>query len=330
MLKLIAVCSLGLLFSVVTHAQVKEDGSDLPKWAEDQVEPWHARIGNWVDSTSRDIDAFFGGKVSDSVRNDSYLRLGQEIDWMEGGGTSGEISLRYRIDLPTTEERLRLIIESDPEEAQGTLAEQGSGRLYNDQRDRSSSTLGLDWLESRDKREAWSHRLGGGIRLSMPINPYARFTSERLWDVGGGPWQLESFNRLSWFNNEGYSVRTTWDIGRPLSARRHLRFITTVQWREEEDTLEFSETAQLNKRLNDRSALRYSAIALGESASNPQMTNYYLQTRYRRDLHRGVLFGDIIPELHFQRDVDYDPRWAMTLRLEMYFQRAITRDHLSF
>lgn len=225
------------------------------------------------------------------VNNESYLRFGQEIDWMEGDGTSGDTTLRYRIDLPTSEDRLRLVIESDPEESQGTLEEQGSGRLANDQRDRRSSTLGLDWLESRDKRENWSNRVGAGVRLRLPLDPYVRFTSERLWQLGEGPWQLESNNRVSWFNNEGYSARTRWDVGRPLSARRHLRFITTVQWREEEDKLEYSEVAEINHRINRRSALRYSAIAIGESASNPRMTNYYLQTRYRRDLHKGILFA---------------------------------------
>lgn len=330
MKRIIALFCIGALSTVALQAYGEEEISDLPDWAEERVDPFRARVGNWVDNTSRNVDAFFGGSESASADNESYLRLGQELDWMEGEGFGGDVSIRYRIDLPTTEERLRLVIESDPEESQGTLADQGSGRLYNDQRDRSSSTLGLDWLESRDKRENWSNRFGAGIRLRIPLNPYVRFTSERLWDLGDGPWQLESFNRLSWFNNEGYSARTEWDIGRPLSERRHLRFITNVQWREEEDTLEYSEIAELNQRLNSRSAVRYSAIAIGESLSNPRMTNYYLQTRYRRDLHKGILFGDVIPELHFQRDVGYDPRWAMTLRLEMYFQQEITRDYFGF
>ncbi|MCP1313017.1 MULTISPECIES: hypothetical protein [unclassified Halomonas] len=325
------LCASSLLaLSLHAAAQPLQDGdSDLPdEWAEEHLEPFRTRIGNWVDNTSRNIDAFFGGDYySASSRNQSYLRLGQEIDWMEGDGVSGDTSIRYRIDLPTTEERLRLVIESDPDETQGTLADEGSGRLYNDQRDRSNSILGLDWLERRDKREHWSNRFGAGVRLRLPIDPYVRFTSERLWDIGYGPWQLESFNRLSWFNNAGYSARTQWDLGRPLSNRRHLRFISTVQWREEEDTLEYSEVAELNQRINKRSALRHSAIAVGESASHPRMTDYYLQTRYRRDLHKGILFGDVIPELHFQRDTRYDPRWAMTLRLEMYFQREISRDY---
>ena len=325
--KILTFCWLGIMITVAASAYAEEDDSDLPAWAEERVEPFRESVGNWVDNTSRRIDGFFGTDDHMQTKNESYLRFGQEIDWMEGDGTRGDTSLRYRIDLPTSEERLRLVIESDPEESQGTLEEQGSGRLANDQRDRRSSTLGLDWLETRDKRENWSNRVGAGIRLRLPLDPYVRFTSERLWQLGEGPWQLESNNRVSWFNNEGYSARTRWDIGRQLSERRHLRFISTVQWREEEDKLEYSEIAEINHRINRRSALRYSAIAIGESASNPRMTNYYLQTRYRRDIHKGILFADVIPELHFQRDVSYDPRWAMTLRLEMYFQREISRDY---
>lgn len=325
--KLLTFCWLGIMTTVAATAYAEEEDSDLPDWAEERIEPFRESVGNWVDNTSRRIDGFFGTDDHMQAKNESYLRFGQEIDWMEGDGTHGDTTLRYRIDLPTSEERLRLVLESDPEESQGTLEEQGSGRLANDQRDRRSSTLGLDWLETRDKRENWSNRVGAGIRLRLPLDPYVRFTSERLWQLGEGPWQLESNNRVSWFNNEGYSARTRWDVGRPLSERRHLRFITNVQWREEEDKLEYSEIAEINHRINRRSALRYSAIAIGESASNPRMTNYYLQTRYRRDLHKGILFADVIPELHFQREVSYDPRWAMTLRLEMYFQREISRDY---
>ncbi|MGY2462136.1 hypothetical protein [Vreelandella sulfidaeris] len=325
--KFLTFCWLGIMTTVAANAYAEEEDSDLPDWAEERIEPFRESVGNWVDNTSRRIDGFFGTDDHMQAKNESYLRFGQEIDWMEGDGTRGDTTLRYRIDLPTSEERLRLVLESDPEESQGTLEEQGSGRLANDQRDRRSSTLGLDWLETRDKRENWSNRVGAGIRLRLPLDPYVRFTSERLWQLGEGPWQLESNNRVSWFNNEGYSARTRWDVGRPLSERRHLRFITNVQWREEEDKLEYSEIAEINHRINRRSALRYSAIAIGESASNPRMTNYYLQTRYRRDIHKGILFADVIPELHFQRDVSYDPRWAMTLRLEMYFQREISRDY---
>ncbi|WVM93062.1 hypothetical protein ULG90_02590 [Halopseudomonas pachastrellae] len=58
--------------------------------------------------------------------------------------------------------------------------------------------------------------------------------------LGDGPWQLSNYNRASWFEDDGYSARTQWDIGRPLDSTRHLRFVSQLQWQEDYDTLEFS------------------------------------------------------------------------------------------
>lgn len=111
--KMITFCWLGLMTTLATNAYAEEEDSDLPEWTEERVEPFRESVGNWVDNTSRRIDGFFGTDDHMQVTNESYLRLGQEIDWMEGEGTSGDINLRYRIDLPTSEDRLRLVIESD-------------------------------------------------------------------------------------------------------------------------------------------------------------------------------------------------------------------------
>lgn len=56
------------------------DDSDLPAWASARVEPLRERIGLWVDDTSRSIDSFFGTPDSLNVDNESYLRIGQEVD----------------------------------------------------------------------------------------------------------------------------------------------------------------------------------------------------------------------------------------------------------
>jgi len=72
--------------------------------------------------------------------------------------------------------------------------------------------------------------------------------------------------------------------------------------------------------LGRRSALRYAAIAAGSSLSSPRMNDYILLTQYRRNLHRDILFFDAVPELRFSRETNFDARWALTLRLEIYFR----------
>ena len=295
------------------------DDTDLPVWAIEKITPMHNTLSNWVTDGSRSIDGFFGTEESLRVRNNSFLRVSQEVDWSDPDGFDAETGVRFRLDMPTAKERLRFIIESDPEESEGTLTEQGANRLRNEQRGLGSTILGLSKMGKNDKTEAWDLRAGAGVKVRWPPDPYVRFTGERLWDLAS-PWQLESYNRASWFNEEGYSIRSKWDLGRPLDENHHLRFITNVQWQEEVDTLEYSEGVEINQLLGPRSVMRYAAVAVGHSASDPRLHDYYLYTHYRRNLHRNFLFIDVIPELHFPRDEDYDPQLGITLRVEMIFQ----------
>ncbi|WP_116475181.1 hypothetical protein [Zobellella maritima] len=317
----------GILTSLLTFNAwgSPESDSDLSPWMIESITPIHDRVSHWVDNSSRNIDGFFGDDDSLEVENNSYLRLNQELQWQETEDLTAEPGIRFRLDMPTTKERLRLIIESDPEESQGTLAEQGSNSLRNDARDVGNTILGFARLSRKDKSRYWDTHLGAGVKIKLPLDPYARITSERLWRLKSKPWQLSSYNRASWFDSEGYSVRSRWDLGRPLDDIRHLRFITNLQWRETEDTFEFSESAELNQILGRRHAVRYAATLVGNSVTDPQINDYYLLANYRRNLHKEILYLDVIPELHFPRGSDFEPRWAFTLRLEMLFRAAINK-----
>ena len=295
------------------------DDSDLPAWAVENIAPMHDVISDWVTDSSRTIDGYFGSDDSAHVENDSFLRISQEVDWSDAEGFNAETGVRFRLDLPTAKARLRFIIESDPDETAGTLAEQGSNRIRNDQTGLGGTIMGLSKLSKRDKTEAWNLRAGAGVKVRWPPDPYVRFTGERLWDLNS-PWQLESYNRASWFNEEGYSIRSRWDLGRPLDKNHHLRFITNFQWQEEVDTLEYSEGIEINQLLGTRSVMRYAAVAVGRSASDPRLHDYYFYTQYRRNLHRNILFVDFIPEIHFPREENYAPQLGVTLRFEMMFK----------
>ncbi|GED21808.1 hypothetical protein HHA01_07850 [Halomonas halmophila] len=319
-----------LLISACYTAHGEDDtaaqpDSDLPTWADEQLTPFHEDVSNWVETTSRRIDSFFGTTDAFTVDTDSYLRISTGGEWRQGQEFDDDWGARFRLDLPTSEKRLRLIIESEPEETRGTLGEQDT-ELPSDRPDGLESLrIGLNRLGDRDKTKRWKTEVGAGIRVRLPLDPYARVATQRLWTLNDGPWRLESDNRLSWFNHEGYSARTRWDLGRSLDENRHLRFITNVQWREEVDNLEYSETVELNRRLNKRSALRHTLAVIGASGSHPRMEDAYLQTRYRRDVHKGILFLDVAPSVHFPHEYDHDPRWQMNLSLEMYFRRHFDR-----
>lgn len=301
------------------HDQV----SDLSLWAAGRLEPFHTSLTEWVETNSRSIDSFFGSTDALTVKNDSYLRIKYETELFEGRTSDNELGASFRLDLPTTEKRLRLIIENESVENRGTLVNQEMSLSNNNDKRLNGFLIGIKRLSSRDKQRYWNVQLGAGVKLGLRPDPYVRATTQRLWDFSSNPWQLHSDNRISWFNEEGYLARTRWDLGRPFNGDWHFRLLSNVQWREEVDTLEYSQTVEFNHRLNRRSVVRYSGVVLGESASNPAIEDSYVEWRYRRDIHKGFTFFDIAPSLHFPREEGREPRWALNLSLEVYFRHRI-------
>ncbi|WKE66341.1 hypothetical protein PVT67_03570 [Gallaecimonas kandeliae] len=300
--------------------------SDLPPWAIDKITPVVDTVSGWVNDVSRNIDSYFGSDDYLKVENHSYLRLSEELVLRQHRSDENDLGIRYKLQLPTTQERLKLIIESDPEEGLGTLEQQAAQDFRTGRFDGAKgAVIGLEGKGANDKTMGWENRLSGGIKLHLPVDPYVRFTNERLWQLGNSPWTLEVDNRLSWFNSKGYSARTLWDLGRPLNDKRFLRFVTQFQWQEDYDRLEFYQRAEYNQLLGRRSAMRYSAVLLGEGAHNPQIDDYYLEALYRRNIHHGFLYVDVAPSLHFPREVNFDPSWEIKLRLEIYFRGDIVR-----
>lgn len=306
----------------VTEKSHKEV-SDLSRWATRRLEPFHTSLTEWVETNSRSIDGFFGSTDALTVRNDSYLRIKYETELFEGRSSNNELGSSFRLDLPTTEKRLRLIIENEPTEERGTLVSQEMSLSDINEKKLSGFLIGIKGLSSRDKQKYWNVQIGTGVKLGPWPDPYVRITTQRLWDFSTNPWQLHSDNRVSWFNEDGYSVRSRWDLGRPFNGDWHFRLLSNLQWREEVDTLEFSQAVEFNHRLNRRSVVRYSGVVLGESISNPVVENSYLELRYRRDIHKGFTFFDIAPSLHFPREEAREPHWALNLSLEVYFRHRI-------
>ncbi len=300
----------------------------LPLWGQYTIErltPSHDRVSRWVDNTARNIDNFFGTDESYRVNNDSFLRVSQDFIWEESDGFDYDIGLRFRLDLPTARENLRLIIESDPEETEGTLSEQGSRNVRSSRPESSRTVVGLGRFLGRDRTERWDANINAGVRVRWPLDPYIRLTGERLWDLGDNPWMLESNNRLAYFYHDGLFARTRWDLGRPYGQRDHLRFITNIQWREDEPDLEYYQATEWNRILGPRSVIRYAGVAVGKGASSPRAEDFYVLVDYRRNIHREILFLDLVPELHFPREANFDPRWMMTVRLEIFFRAAVSQ-----
>lgn len=310
----------------ITSDEVKSKSSDLPRWAVNSITPVHTIISSVVENASRNIDGFFGTDEFLNVDNHSYLRISQEYQWFESGPDVSDTGTRFKLDLPTSEKRLKLVVESNPEEEQAGLLTTNANRVGQDEiNNADDSVIGLVRTSKDDGDQHWRKRINAGVKLHLPLDPYLRISARRSWHMSDSAWFLENRSRLSWFDSQGYFARTRWDLGRAIDERMGLRFVSQLQWRETVDTMEWVQRAEINQVLSSRQGVRYSVWANILSASKPKVAEYIAQIFYRRDIHDQYLFLDIVPELHFTREADFAPRWALTARLELYFRGDVVR-----
>jgi len=245
---------------------------------------------------------------------------------LQPGDSKLDPSVRFRVDLPTTKKRLRLIIESDIEEPLSRLSEQGIREVRGGERfDTNNSAVGLEQRSSKDPTQAWVQGLGLGVKFGAPLDPYVRYSALRQWNFSESKWQLNSSSRVTQFNQRGLQVRTNFDANKPLAEDLALRFQTYAEFEEMRDSTVFSQTAEINRVLDSRTALRYALIVVGEDRGENTIKDYILQAYYRRDIHKNVLFMDIIPEIHFPTEGGRDPYLALTFRLEAFFRGNFSR-----
>ncbi|MDX9875891.1 MAG: hypothetical protein RBS88_13355 [Spongiibacteraceae bacterium] len=166
------------------------DDSDLSTSWVDRISPWHRDVTQWVDNTARSIDSFFGTEDAWRIDNESYLRLRGELRWDQlESWRDSELDHKFRLDLPTAKERLRLVFESDPDREDRGV-ETTLPRRSDASRQGSGSLFGLGALSrERDSRAGWVNRVQGGVRLRFPIDPYVRFSTKRTFDLGEA-WDL--------------------------------------------------------------------------------------------------------------------------------------------
>lgn len=285
-----------------------------------RISPWHRDVTRWIDNTARGVDSFFGTDDAWRTDNESYLRLRAELRWDElESWNDSDLDHKFRLDLPTAKERLRLVFESDPDRDDRGI-ENTLPRRSDAPRDGRGSLLGLGALSrERDPRAGWVNRVQGGVRARFPIDPYLRFTTKRVFDLAGD-WDLNLDHKAEWFNSDGYSLDNRIDFARPLSPDWLLRVTTDAIWEEEVDKLFFAQSVTLAHVLSRRSAINYSAGITAESLHEMRDTNYFLVAHYRRDVHKKLLYFDAIPELTFPREEDFEPVFGITLRLELYFR----------
>lgn len=280
-------------------------------WAIRQQEIQSRRVA----AMGRGIDRTLSGETYSVQDNDSYLRIGFSNRYDKGGEMGLEPEVRFRLELPTVEEKFKLIVESDPDDLASLSEQQRQETLRESERTDSSTTGALRFLYPVAER--WDLSADIGARLRAPPELLWRTRARSDWAVSP-QWNLRLDQRFFYFNTSGWGSRSWAGFSRSVMDWNFLSS-SEAQWIHKDRNFEVAQVLSLQRTLSNRHYWRYRLGVLGESEPNWQSTDYFADVLYRNRLYDDWLYAEVIPALSFPRENSFKANPSITLRIEMFF-----------
>ncbi len=262
------------------------------------------------------LDRYLSGRDAELIElNESYARIRSGATLRQEEGLSFEQDVKFRLDVPTARQKYRIIFENDVRESafgpQGVQSDVGPGTLNRENLSAAVSLAARGFAE-------WDSSFNVGVRGTLPLDPFVRHSLKREWDAGAG-WKGYYRSRTSYFNSIGYGYDTDLRMERMLDPDLGFSFSSRVDWSQEEDYLQMSQVFAATRFLDDKHLLDHSFGFFTQGLGHTRINNYFLALTHRSVLYQDWFIMDLIPQIDWDRERDFDSSLSFTLRFEVLF-----------
>jgi len=270
------------------------------------------------------IDQFFGDERNYQETNTSVIQLALNKASGYGGSGNYVFAIRANINLPSTEKRLHLLIESNPDQnITGEPPENQQNTPITNNVDKPQSFgLALRYEKVKEQLKAMHLSADAGIKFQgvTNINPFVR--ARGSYSIPMDKWRLKAEQSVYWFNTIGVGETTQIDLEHLLSEPVLFRATSNATWLKDNLNFDLRQDLSIFHTVNERTALLYQASAIGVSNPQWELTEYRLTFLYRYRLHRNWMFFNISPQLHFPKTENFEAKYSLNMSLNMLFDKS--------
>lgn len=282
---------------------------------------WLDRSHDWMSrrvcGPSRWVDGFF---VNDSeIYMDgagSQLRIIGASRWQDNDDDGQEVLVRARVELPNAERRLSLIFRNDDDEAD-ELGNDLDSRPEDVGRENAGFRAALRWVV--DLPERMNFDIDAGLRSEIKTFVRARYRWYRPLPRWGSTFRFTQ--KGYWEDPEGFGASSLFELDKPLSRDRTLRFASEYELTEENNeagrSWQFNQSASLYQRLGTRTGISYSISFDGFTQPVSAVETWRSSVRFRQSVWRNWFFYEVEPFVFWPRDEGYKGFSGIVLRLEV-------------
>ncbi len=270
---------------------------------------------------TRSLDSFFADDRNYQESNNSLVQLDLVRVAGYGGNRKFVLSGRAKLDLPSTQKRLHLLIETNPDKNVTGEAVQNQTTPVNKVVAPESYSAAVRYEKSKEQQRPWHLSSDLGLKFQgIHIDPFAR--ARGSYAVTVNDWRVKAAETVLWFNTIGAGETTQLDVERILSEPMLFRATSNATWLNDKQNFDLRQDFSIYQNLNERSALLYQASAIGMSNPQWQLSEYVALMQYRYRLHKQWVFLEVSPQVYFHKADNFKANPALYLRLEMLLDRS--------
>lgn len=274
---------------------------------------WSQELASeYVESLNDGVDSFFmGAFFDDEIIEDEFSGSNGRVYFIsrreEGMELDYQAGLNLRLVLPNTRDRFKLLVETDEKEDDANETD----LLGTTDNITYSTAIRVDFKERRH----WKTSFDNGVRWSGEPVFFSRVRTRRTDYFQ--TWRTRILQTISWRTDEKWGAYFSSGAIRPLGLMRHLRLGFNADYLLDDDFAELKTSVGIFDEISHRSAMLYQLAFYGDTEDVTKLTDTVFSISYRRKIHKHYLFAELVPEVAWPRENDYEATPAITFLLEM-------------
>lgn len=316
------------LFTVALLLPLRSGAEDLPitppvvkdSFISPYIDAPRDYVADKFVSFASGVDRFFGNDRNYQESNRSVLQFDVARVFEPGMNNKFVPTYRAKFHLPNTQKRLRLMIESNPDQnlpgAGGQT--QGKASLFREVATPDSYGAALR-IENREDSH-WRFSADGGLKLEgFSLQPFVRSRVGYLQTLGKV--QLNLTESVFWFNTIGLGESSQLDADHAFSDRVLFRASSGATWLYDKQSFALRQDFSLYQTMDERTSMLYQLSASGVNRPQAEVSEYVALMLYRHRLHKDWVFLEMSPQLHYPKIDNYRVTEQFIVRLEMLFSK---------
>lgn len=288
------------------------------------IDSVHGAVSQRFLDFASDLDGLFGGSDLAGNKNTSWFRFRADGVRFEGDALEARANIKLRLVLPSTEERLRLLVSTEDEDNLDPDQSRATSTLGNDE---SNVSFALRFLQSVRDSDALKFDIGARAR-DGEVQAFARVNASReLHRNENSELIVTVTNNLWLFSASGFENRLRLDLRQPLPWTTNAFGLARSElvWQNGEAGADFSQRLGVFYQLSEDALLAFESIADIDSSPPADSPDHIqaleVRLRYRDSVWRKWFFYEIWPRVRWEAEDDFSTRFGLQIRAEIFVGR---------